>query len=695
MKRITWIKRGAVLLLAVMILTGISPAVTVLASDNGGSYLYDIWGEAVPAPAAYELERSLRASDLGVESLAGMTDIFYRNGRVYITMSEKIVITDSGFQGREIISEYKRGTETFKIKAPTGIYVTEDDHIYIAEQEAGEIVEFDDNHQFVRALLKPEIRGMSITYAPSKLVVDSVGRIYVKAKSVYEGLIELDPEGNFNRFVGANEVKPSVIERFYRMIATEEQVKRMQMWLPTDYSDIAIDRDGFIFATVNDVASSEPVRKLNSRGKDVMPEPGKHPPRPMGDTKGSKSVSLLAGVTCSEDGRFAVLDTNNSKIFVYGEDAGLMYILGGSGKTEGSLNSPVDLAFMEDKILVTDLVTQSVEVYRETAYGALINSALKDQANYDYDSAYPKWMEVLKTNPYFYYANLGLAKYQLRHGMYREAMVNFEKAGVDNYYSVAFSYVRDNWMSRNFNRMIGVLAVLILLLAGIKIYRFFRPKRQHDGRFFNTVRNIKYETVTWPVRVLTSPFKAFDGVKMSGEGSVAMSVIIFIIYAWVRLLQLRYTGFLVYFADKSRINVLMTMGSTVLPYLVFVIASWAIGVLMNGKGRMVHVFKVMAYSLYLPAILSLAGVLLSNVVTLDEVALVQGLFLFGQISFAFYAFIGLVTVHQYTFTKNVGTIILSFVAMLIIVFVALLLVTLLSGFITDIVTIFTEVRMLM
>ena len=59
-----------------------------------------------------------------------------------------------------------------------------------------------------------------------------------------------------------------------------------------------------------------------------------------------------------------------------------MYILGGSGRTKGNLNSPIDLAFMNDKILVVDLVTQTIEVYQETEYGALINSALNDQASY-------------------------------------------------------------------------------------------------------------------------------------------------------------------------------------------------------------------------------------------------------------------------------------------------------------------------
>ena len=137
------------------------------------------------------------------------------------------------------------------------------------------------------------------------------------------------------------------------------------------------------------------------------------------------------------------------------------------------------------------------------------------------------------------------------------------------------------------------------------------------------------------------------------------------------------------------------MASAVLPYLIFIVSSWAVGVLVNGKGNMVDIFKVISYSLYPVVILNLVGTLLSNIVTEDEAALVSGIFVVAYVFFVFYAFIGLIMVHQYTFTKNVGAILLSFVAMLIIVFITLLLVTLLSGFITDIVTIFNEFKMLM
>ena len=209
------IKRYIIFLFAMMMLLSQTLSNVVIAAEDT-SYGYTILGEEVPAPNAYELERSVRASDLGLDSLASMSDIFYRNGKIYITMTGKVVITDSDFTHGEIISTYKRGSQDSAVKNPTGIFVTKDNHIYIAEQDAGEIVEFDENHNFVRAIGRPDITGLTFTYAPTKVVVDEVGRIYVKAKSIYEGIIELSPEGEFNRFVGANEVNPSITDQIGR-----------------------------------------------------------------------------------------------------------------------------------------------------------------------------------------------------------------------------------------------------------------------------------------------------------------------------------------------------------------------------------------------------------------------------------------------------------------------------------------------
>ena len=112
---------------------------------------------------------------------------------------------------------------------------------------------------------------------------------------------------------------------------------------------------------------------------------------------------------------------------------------------------------------------------------------------------------------------------------------------------------------------------------------------------------------------------------------------------------------------------------------------------MSGKGKIVHITKVVGYSLYPACWLYLAGTILSNFVTEDEAALVSALFTFGMVLFFFYMFIGTIMVNQYTFTKNVATLILSLVAMLIIFFVLMLFATLLAQFVNDWMQIIREI----
>ena len=71
----------------------------------------------------------------------------------------------------------------------------------------------------------------------------------------------------------------------------------------------------------------------------------------------------------------------------------------------------------------------------------------------------------------------------------------------------------------------------------------------------------------------------------------------------------------------------------------------------------------------------------------------SALFVFGMVLFFFYMFIGTIMVNQYTFTKNVATLLLSVVAILIICFVAMLFATLLAQFVNDWIEIIREFNM--
>ena len=665
------------------------------AAAGASSYTYSIWDEAIPSPDAYEWEASIRGKNIGLEDFKGLSDIFFQNGFLYIAVTGAVIVTDADFNFQYSITEYETDSGTVKISSPTGLFVTEGGDLYVCEEAKGEIVQFDPEHNWVRTLTDPGITGLeSIKFAPTKVVVDANDRIFVKAKSVYEGIIELTPEGEYSRFVGANKVSPSLTERFYRMIATDEQISRMTLWLPTDFSDIAIDQDGFLMATVRDRNSENPVRKLNSGGSDIMPEYDTIPSA-MGDYVGGISNSSLTDITTSEDGRFAVLDSQMNRIFVYSNSALLVYTFGGSGKKEGSLNSPVGMCFMEDKILVADLVARSIEVFTPTPYGALINEALRYQGEYDYETAASYWEQVYDINPGLVASSMGLGKQALRDGNFESAMEHFKACGEREEYSSAYERIREDFLSRNFLRII--LIVLAVIVGLVLLGKLFKKLNTFEGYRSNPVvkalKKIRYTVFTWPWYMMTSPFKAFDDVKYENAGSTVFAVIILILYSWANLIKIKYAGFLVNYANTAKINVLLTLVSCLLPFVLFILGNWAVGTLINGKGNMKQVLKVTAYSLYPTVFLYVIGVIVSQGIIFEERMFVQFLFYFPMVMFAFYCFIGLIMVHQFTFTKGIGSVLLSAVAIVILIFVIVLLVTLVSGFINDLFTIWDEIAL--
>ena len=678
------------------LLTAVLCLVTLLsafpAAVRADSYTYNIWDEPIPSPDAYEWTVSIRGKDIGRDAFAGLSDIFFQNGLLYIAVTGAIVVTDADFNYQFSITDFETDDGPGKISAPTGVFVTESGDIYVCEEARGEIVQFDAERNWVRTLTDPGINGLeAVKFAPTKVVVDANDRIFVKAKSVYEGIIELTPEGEYSRFVGANNVQPSVTERFYRMIATDEQISRMTLWLPTDYSDIAIDQDGFLMATVRDSNSDKPVRKLNSGGSDIMPEYDTIPSA-MGDYKGAISSSRLINITTSEDGRFAVLDSLMNRIFVYSNSALLVYTLGGSGKQEGSLNSPVDVCFMEDKILVADLVARSIEVFSPTPYGTLINEALRYQGEYDYETAAEYWRQVNEINPGLVASSMGLGKQALREEDFEAAMEHFQACGEREEYSSAYERIREDYLSRNLLKIILIVIGVIIVLSILG--KIFRKLNTYEGyrnnRAVKAVKKLRYTVFTWPFYMMSSPFKAFDDVKYENAGSTTFAVIIMILYSWANLIKVKYAGFLVNYTNTAKINVLLTLVSCLLPFVLFIIGNWAVGTLVNGKGNMKQVLKVVAYSLYPAVFLYIIGVIVSQGIIYEERMFVYFLFYFPMVMFAFYCFVGLVMVHQFSFTKGIGSVLLTAVAIVILIFVIVLLVTLVSGFMNDMITIWNE-----
>lgn len=656
------------------------------------SYSYSIWDEAIPSPDAYEWSESVRGEDMGTENFSGITDLFQKDGTLYISMAGRIVVLTEDFRLKFEIREFKTDVGTDAITTPTSVYVDVVGDIYVAEEAKGVIYHFDGDGNWKRTLKDPEVTGLEkVAYQPTKIVVDENGRIYVKAKSVYEGIIELDPDGKYTRYVGANKVNPNFIEILQRKFATEEQKKRMKLWLPTDYSDIAIDADGFLMATVADAQSTKPIRRLNSTGNDIMPEYDSLTTA-MGDYKAGVSKSNLVSIATNEDGRFAVMDSLRKRIFVYAQDGLLLYTFGGSGTVQGTLNSPIDICFMGDKFLIADYVTNSIEVFDQSVFGGLIDSALEAQGEYDYETAAYYWAQVREINPNTIAANMGLGKQALRAGEYEDAMMYFEACLDRESYSSAYERVREAWLNENlFPVVLIVLAVVVALMILKRVLRKYTQTEAYQNHpVVKVMKKVRYEAFTYPGYVLAHPFKAFDEIKYENAGSVSFSLIVLVLFAWANLIKVKYAGFLVNYENTDKINVPLILISCLLPYVIWIIGSWAIGTLIDGKANMKQVLKFTAYAMYPSVFCYVAGSVVSQFIIYDEAMLVQFLFIFPMVMFFMYCFIGVIMCHQYTFSKGLFSVLLSLVAMVLILFVVVLLATLVSGVINDVMTIWDE-----
>lgn len=454
---------------------------TVFADSD---YTYSMWGESIPAPPAYESERIVRNTDLGVDSLDELTDVFVKNDKIYISEKTKIIITDKNFNTISILSNFNNNGVEETINKPSGLFVTEDGSIYVCEPDKARVLQFNADLTLNRVLGKPDSVSLeNVQYVPTKVVVDSVGRIFIIAKNVYEGIIQLNPDGTFARFVGANKVKVSVIDIIWRSIATEAQRKQQNLLLPTDFNNMSIDNDGFLYATIQEANSKEPVKKLNAKGENILREHDYI--LPIGDIKinqtgkGVKTGSSdLISVTPNDIGMYTVLDGKRGRVFTYDDDGYLLYVFGGLGETDETFRIPVDVEYLDNKILVVDQLGRSIKVFKPTLYGDTINKAIRFQYDAKYDEAATEWEKVLSSNPNYNYAYVGIGKSLLRKEDYQGATTAFEKGGDRTYYSKAYKEYRNDIIRNNFNYIILGLLGLIILIIVVKIIKKRNRKKR-------------------------------------------------------------------------------------------------------------------------------------------------------------------------------------------------------------------------
>ena len=203
-----------------------------------------------------------------------------------------------------------------------------------------------------------------------------------------------------------------------------------------------------------------------------------------------------------------------------------------------------------------------------------------------------------------------------------------------------------------------------------------------------------YETFWgFPTRLLLRPFKRFDEMKYEHKGSYAFAFFVLILASLISVMNYVYQGFLINYNDVYRVNSLYLALTVLFPVGLFVLGNWCITTLLDGKGRLGEIFQVTMYALFPMCLMQLLGLLLSNVLLLDEMVVVTALTGIGGVLFFVYLFIGLAVVHEYSFGRCIGCLLLTLAAMMVLVFILMLLFALVSD-VWDFIRVFSKELML-
>lgn len=481
----TLIKRLTCIILAVAFV--LLDVTAVSAEEPYETYSYDFWSEDVKQPPSYLHKETYDFSKEDI-SLSYPEDMFIHEDYIYIadTNNSRIVILQQDGSFVRLIDSFQLNGIEDSFNKPQGIYVNKDGHLYVADSANSRIVELDENDKFVRTIERPvtDLISANQAFTPTKVVVDESGRIYTTCYGINMGLVEFNKAGEFQGFIGATEVSVSPLDYIWKnYFSTDEQKNRMETIIPTEYSNIYLDHEKFIYATISNLSESalssgaDAIRRLNPTGVDILRRLGNYPIN--GDLYRASQTSMFSkftDVVATDYGCYFVLDSAGGKVFAYDYDGNNLFVFGGIGGREGNVQKPVSIGISEDnkRLYILDSLLSSVLVFEITEYGNQLLSALNKHSMGDNEGAYMAWNEVLRLNSNSEFAYTGLGKTFLKEGNYKEAMDYFKLGNNRKYYTKAFKFYRKELMQDYFGSamaVVGVGVIAVVSISRVKKYK--------------------------------------------------------------------------------------------------------------------------------------------------------------------------------------------------------------------------------
>lgn len=638
------------------------------------SYTYNSSNKPIQVPTPYTVSRVMKGTDLGISEFATLADVFYdsETGWIFLTDSgaNTITVLDQEYQLIRVIGTFDNQGVQDAFSTPSSTCVR-DGSLYVADTGNGRILRFDvQTFTLQQVLGRPEIKvlGEDYAYKPKRIAIDLAGRIYCIATDINDGILLLDTDGSFIRFVGAPDVTVSLWTKFLKSFMTKAQKADLEKSVPTEYSSLYMDEKGFLYLTSSD-KEVDPITKINSQGKNILKYSGNNNPdgdasHPLKTTK--PIASTFVDIAVRDDDIYAALDTKMGRIFVYDQEGKLLYAFGGIGTQDGTFYAPSAIEMFEDTILVTDNFYGTLTVFKRTEFGAAVDNATNQLLNGQYEQAETEWQNVLRLCPAYDAANVNLARIDIRNHEYSAALKKLKGTSQLGYYSKAYEGVREAFLAEHFTLIVILLVLAVILLILGRIFRRRIQAWKEKWNNYKLIREIRYSNYT-----MFHPFDGFWDLKHEKRGSLAAANVLTLMFIVTYALRTQFSGYLFTGMLPEEVNTIYEIIVMVLPLGLWVVANWCFTSLMDGEGTMKDIYIATAYALRPYIVTAIPLCLLTHCLSQDEAFIYTTLSSIVMIWMLGLIFLAMITTHDYSLSKGILVAVLTLVGICLILFIAL------------------------
>ena len=597
------LRRIFAMLLCLVMMAGM----TASAETPYKTYTVDGYGYVLETQSAYNPLAAI--TKVGETAFVSPMDMAIgKDGNLYIADAGAHVILICSRDGEQVGSIGEGILQT-----PTGVYVTEDGTVYVADKDAKKVFVFDAQGNVTAEYGKPDspIYGNSMDFKPTKVVANKTGTMYIICEGNMNGIVQLSPVegGSFLGYFGTNYTSLSPFQMIQRVILTDAQRAQMLSNIPSTPTNLHIDDTGLIY-TVTQGDKETSLKKLNIAGKNLLDSDPYYADLPAAVTTGNYNNILVAD--------------SDGYIYEYNEDGELLFMFGGrdDGRQRVGLCNKVEAIAVDedDRIYLLDSDKKQIHIFEPTEFTNLLHESLYLFSKGQYTQSKEPLSKVLQMNSMFDYANQAMGHAYLQEENYEQALKYFRLAKSFEGYSDAFWEVRNIWI-RNYlvAAVLAIAAVIVLIRGGKSLYR----KKYANRPTTQTGEHILLGQLRYSLYFMRHPMDGCYGVKKEGKNSWWCANILLGTFILISFLEKYCSGFLVKTVREGRYDLITDIGKVLVIFIGLTACNYLVVTIHEGEGFFKDLYCAYAYCLTPYIVIKPFVILLSNVLTYNEVFLIS------------------------------------------------------------------------